>query len=61
MKIIDLAELDVPDTIKLEFPDASNILNFNVTIHPDEGKNMKYINKRRQSTTSKYKICRLLY
>jgi hypothetical protein len=34
---IDLAELDIPDTIKLEFPDPSNILNFNVSIHPDEG------------------------
>jgi ubiquitin-conjugating enzyme E2 M len=34
-----LAELDIPDTIQLEFPDPSNILNFNVTIHPDEGKN----------------------
>ncbi|OBZ91147.1 NEDD8-conjugating enzyme UBC12 [Choanephora cucurbitarum] len=33
---IHLAELDIPDTIKLDFPDASNILNFNVTIHPDE-------------------------
>ncbi|KAG2190994.1 hypothetical protein INT46_011276 [Mucor plumbeus] len=33
----DLAELDIPDTIKLDFPDPSNILNFNVTIHPDEG------------------------
>ncbi|KAG2206814.1 hypothetical protein INT47_007570 [Mucor saturninus] len=33
----DLAELDIPDTIKLEFPDPSNILNFNVTIQPDEG------------------------
>jgi ubiquitin-conjugating enzyme E2 M len=34
---IDLAELDIPDTIKLEFPNPSDILNFNVTIHPDEG------------------------
>lgn len=34
---LDLAELDIPDTIKLDFPDPSNILNFNVTIHPDEG------------------------
>lgn len=33
----DLAELDIPDTIKLDFPDPSNILNFNVSIHPDEG------------------------
>ena len=38
LSLIDLAELDIPDTIKLDFPDASNILNFNVTIHPDEGK-----------------------
>jgi ubiquitin-conjugating enzyme E2 M len=35
--ILDLAELDIPDTTKLEFPDPSNILNFNVSIHPDEG------------------------
>lgn len=34
---IDLAELDIPDTIQLDFPDASNILNFNVSILPDEG------------------------
>lgn len=37
LSFIDLAELDIPDTIKLEFPDPSNILNFNVSIHPDEG------------------------
>ncbi|CAO3703609.1 unnamed protein product [Rhizopus stolonifer] len=30
----DLAELDIPDTIQLDFPDASNILNFNVSILP---------------------------
>lgn len=34
---IDLAELDIPDTIQLDFPDPSNILNFNISIHPDEG------------------------
>ncbi|CAO3610588.1 unnamed protein product [Mucor hiemalis] len=34
---VQKAELDIPDTIKLEFPDPSNILNFNVSIHPDEG------------------------
>ncbi|EIE90596.1 hypothetical protein RO3G_15307 [Rhizopus delemar RA 99-880] len=33
----DLAELDIPDTIQLDFPDPSNILNFNISIHPDEG------------------------
>ncbi|KAI9243639.1 ubiquitin-conjugating enzyme/RWD-like protein [Sporodiniella umbellata] len=33
----DLAELDIPETIQLEFPDASNILNFTASILPDEG------------------------
>lgn len=34
---LDLAELDIPDTIQLDFPDPSHILKFNVSIHPDEG------------------------
>ncbi|KAI9494115.1 putative ubiquitin-conjugating enzyme E2 [Zychaea mexicana] len=33
----DLSELEIPSTIKLEFPDPSDILNFNVKINPDEG------------------------
>ncbi|KAI9179073.1 NEDD8-conjugating protein ubc12 [Blastocladiella emersonii ATCC 22665] len=33
----DLAELDLPRTIKLEHPDANDILNFNVVVKPDEG------------------------
>ncbi|KAI8992132.1 putative ubiquitin-conjugating enzyme E2 [Mycotypha africana] len=33
----DLADLDIPNTIQLDFPNPSNILNFNVTICPDEG------------------------
>ncbi|KAI8137883.1 putative ubiquitin-conjugating enzyme E2 [Fennellomyces sp. T-0311] len=33
----DLAELEIPSTIKLEFPDPADILNFNVLITPDEG------------------------
>ncbi|KAF7727295.1 NEDD8-conjugating protein ubc12 [Apophysomyces ossiformis] len=33
----DLAELEIPDTIKLEFPDPADILNFKVVIQPDEG------------------------
>ncbi|KAG0171902.1 NEDD8-conjugating protein ubc12 [Apophysomyces sp. BC1034] len=33
----DLAELEIPDTIKLEFPDPADILNFKVLIQPDEG------------------------
>ncbi|ORZ05463.1 ubiquitin-conjugating enzyme/RWD-like protein, partial [Absidia repens] len=33
----DLAELEIPSTIKMEFPDPGDILNFKVTITPDEG------------------------
>ncbi|KAL1929508.1 hypothetical protein VTP01DRAFT_1646 [Rhizomucor pusillus] len=33
----DLAELEIPPTIKLDFPDPADILHFNVTILPDEG------------------------
>ncbi|ORZ00328.1 putative ubiquitin-conjugating enzyme E2 [Syncephalastrum racemosum] len=33
----DLAELEIPSTIKLDFPDPADILHFKVTIHPDEG------------------------
>ncbi|KAI9022267.1 putative ubiquitin-conjugating enzyme E2 [Phycomyces nitens] len=33
----DLTELVIPKTIKMEFPDPEDILNFNVTITPDEG------------------------
>lgn len=34
----DLTELDLPDTMKIEFPDPADVLNFNLTINPDEGK-----------------------
>ncbi|KAI8072353.1 putative ubiquitin-conjugating enzyme E2 [Gongronella butleri] len=33
----DLAELEIPDTIKMEFPDPADILHFRVIITPDEG------------------------
>ncbi|KAL0076439.1 ubiquitin-conjugating enzyme/RWD-like protein [Phycomyces blakesleeanus] len=33
----DLSELAIPKTIKMEFPDPEDILNFNVIITPDEG------------------------
>lgn len=39
---LDLAELDIPDTIQLDFPDPSHILKFNVSILPDEGNNKLY-------------------
>ncbi|KAI7870848.1 putative ubiquitin-conjugating enzyme E2 [Spinellus fusiger] len=33
----DLAELEIPKTITLTFPDSADILNFKVNITPDEG------------------------
>lgn len=33
----DISELDLPKTMKLEFPDTEDILNFYLTISPDEG------------------------
>ena len=34
---LDLTELDLPSTMKLHHPDATNLLNFELTITPDEG------------------------
>ena len=34
---IDLTELDLPSTMKTHFPDLQNLLNFTLTIAPDEG------------------------
>lgn len=34
----DLNELDLPATMKTEFPDLTDLLHFNLTISPDEGK-----------------------
>ncbi|KAK0552439.1 NEDD8-conjugating protein ubc12 [Tilletia horrida] len=33
----DLTELELPATMKTEFPDAADVLNFNLIIEPDEG------------------------
>jgi hypothetical protein len=35
--IPDLTELDLPPTMKTNFPDPSDLLNFYLTITPDEG------------------------
>ena len=35
--MIDLTELELPDTMKTAFPDPSDVLNFTLTITPDEG------------------------
>lgn len=34
---LDLTELELPDTMKTDFPDPSDVLNFKLTITPDEG------------------------
>ncbi len=33
----DLTELDLPSTMTTNFPDAADLLNFTLTITPDEG------------------------
>lgn len=33
----DITELSLPSTMKMVFPDPDDILNFNLTIEPDEG------------------------
>ena len=33
----DLTELELPDTMKTNFPDPADVLNFALTITPDEG------------------------
>ncbi|KAK7694972.1 NEDD8-conjugating protein ubc12 [Cerrena zonata] len=33
----DLTELELPETMKTNFPDANDLLNFTLTITPDEG------------------------
>ncbi|KAF4573212.1 NEDD8-conjugating protein ubc12 [Pleurotus pulmonarius] len=33
----DLTELDLPDTMKTHFPDPNDLLNFTLTITPDDG------------------------
>jgi hypothetical protein len=35
--IVDLTELDLPSTMKTNFPDPADLLNFTLTITPDEG------------------------
>lgn len=37
IKLPDLTELDLPSTMKTVFPDPNDVLNFKLTITPDEG------------------------
>ena len=36
--VSDLTELELPKTMKTDFPDPADVLNFTLTIEPDEGK-----------------------
>jgi ubiquitin-conjugating enzyme E2 M len=33
----DLTELDLPPTMKTDFPDPANLLHFKIILNPDEG------------------------
>lgn len=35
--MVDLTELELPDTMKTNFPDPTDVLNFELSITPDEG------------------------
>lgn len=37
-RMSDLTELELPKTMKTDFPDPADVLNFTLTIEPDEGK-----------------------
>lgn len=37
LQSLDLTELDLPDTMKTHFPDEGDLLNFQLTIVPDDG------------------------
>jgi hypothetical protein len=34
---LDITELDLPSTMKIDFPNPEDLLNFTLTIKPDEG------------------------
>lgn len=37
IRAVDLTELDLPSTMKTQFPNPADLLNFTLTITPDEG------------------------
>jgi hypothetical protein len=40
---LDLTELDLPSTMQTHFPDPSDLLNFTLTITPDEGNCLRFL------------------
>ena len=48
----DLTELELPDTMKTHFPDPADLLNFELTITPDEGTFPSWSSQRPRPLTS---------
>jgi hypothetical protein len=40
---LDLTELDLPPTMKTDFPDPANLLFFKIILNPDEGEQCGYV------------------
>jgi hypothetical protein len=40
---VDLTELSLPSTMKTYFPNPDDLLNFTLTIEPDEGNNRSFL------------------
>jgi hypothetical protein len=38
---LDLTELELPNTMTTHFPDPTDVLNFKLTITPDEGESRR--------------------
>lgn len=41
--VLDLTELDLPPTMKTDFPDPANLLFFKIILNPDEGEQCGYV------------------
>ena len=46
--LLDLTELDLPSTMKTHFPDPTDLLNFTLTITPDEGMHCVFCRVRKR-------------
>lgn len=52
IRLVDLTELELPSTMKTTFPDATDVLNFQLNIQPDEGERMRPCLKPLEETVS---------
>jgi ubiquitin-conjugating enzyme E2 M len=51
---LDLTEMELPNTMKTDFPDANDVLNFKLTIDPDEG--MCFMKERKEGRSYVFKL-----